>query len=122
MSSGAFEIKKYESTKTGQTHPIRVQPETLDLVLDGNTNTESASAIDSPISAQVSKGTRSLGLNARMVTITWVGAAPTNYKAGGTISLPWLAEAGFDDLAKGTTGTYLSTAVKVVGTRDEKAN
>lgn len=122
MSAGAFEIRKYESTKTGQIHPIRVQPETLALVLDGNTNTEPAAALDSPLSAQVSQGTRSLGLNARTVTITWVAAAPTGYKAGGSINLPWLAETGFDALSRGKTGTYLATAVRVVGTREEKAN
>lgn len=122
MSAGIFEIRKYLSTKTGQVHPIRVQPETLALTLGGNANGESAGALESPISAQVSQGTRSLGLNARTVTVTWVGAAPTDYKAGGTISLPWLDETGFDALTKGVTGTYLATPVRVVGTREEKAN
>ncbi len=122
MSSGAFNIEGYESTATGQIHPIRVQPETLTLTLGGNTNDAPGGAIDSPISAQVSQGARSLGLNARMVTITWEDAAPTNYKASGTISLPWLAEAGFSELIKGVTGTYLGSDVRVVGTRPEKAN
>ena len=123
MSAGPFEISKYESTKTGQVHPIRIQTETKALSFgQGRTNTPPAAAINSPISAQVSQGTRSLGLNARMVTITWVGAPPTGYKAGGTITLPWLSEAGFDDLSKGLEGTYLETACKVVGVREEKAN
>lgn len=123
MSSGVFEIRKYQSTKTGQIHPIRVQPETLStLTLNSVANAEPAGALDSPISAQVSQGRRSLGLNARTVTIAWTAAPPTGYKAGGTITLPWLSETGFAAFAKGQTGTYLSTACRIVGTGEEKAN
>lgn len=123
MSSGVFETRKYQSTKTGLIHPIKVQPETLTtLTLNSVANAEPAGALSNPVSAQVSQGKRSLGLNARLVTITWVGAPPTNYKAGGNITLPWLASAGFDALVRGVTGTYLGTPVRVVGTREEKAN
>jgi len=122
MSSGAFKISKYSSTKTGLVHPIRIQPETLDLTLGGNSNDEPSGAVSSPISAQVSQGKRSLGLNARTVTVTWAGTPPTGYAAGGSITLPWLDEANFSTLVRGTTGTYLETACRVVGTSEEKAN
>lgn len=123
MSSGSFVLKRYQATADpSKYHPIRVQPETLALEIGGVTNAEPPGALNSYPSAQVSKGKRALGLNARMVSVTFDGAGPDGYKAQGTIRLPWLANASFGAIAKGQTGTYLGQPVTVAGKTPEFAN
>jgi hypothetical protein len=119
MSSGAFTDSFYESNELGSVHPIRVQPETLALTLGGQANTAPSGTGAIGPSAQVSRGKRSIGINARTVTVR-LTAALANYATGATITLPWLDPATFADItAKVTTGTYLSTACKVVGKSPE---
>ena len=119
MSSGAFVDSFYESNKLGSVHPIRVQPETIALELGGQANAAPDGAAAVGPSAQVSKGKRSLGINARTVSIR-LTAALTGYKSGSVITLPWLDPATYDAIVpKATTGTYLGTACKVVGVSDE---
>lgn len=122
MSSGSFADSFYASNELGTTHPIRVQPETIALVLGSQANTapDGASAIGP--SAQVSRGKRSIGINARTVTIE-LTAALAGYLAGSKITLPWLAAGTFAAITpKVTTGTYLATACKVIGKSAEKVN
>ena len=120
MSAGAFENGKYESNTLGTIHPIRTQPETKALVIDGNTNSYPTGDAVLP-SAQVSRGKRSLGINARTVTIKFPSAVPTGYKVGSPITLPWFADTvEFLGFKAGDTGTYLATAIEVVGTSAEK--
>ena len=119
MSAGAFSDSFYESNELGSVHPIRVQPETLALTLGGQANAapDGASAIGP--SAQVSRGKRSIGINARTVTIE-LTAALSGYLAGSKITLPWLDATTFSAITpKVTTGTYLATACKVVGKSPE---
>jgi hypothetical protein len=119
MSAGAFADSFYESNELGTVHPIRIQPETLALTLGGQANDapDGASAIGP--SAQVSRGKRAIGINARSVSIK-LTAALTGYKAGSVITLPWLDPATFADITpKVTTGTYLATACIVSGKSPE---
>lgn len=121
MSAGAFEAGRYETTKT----PTRivgmsVQPETKDLTIDGTSNAYPAGPVDSWPSAQVSRGARSIGINARTVTVKFTGTPPTGYKPDSPITLPWFDATTFNAIASKQTGTYLSTAIVVVGTRAEK--
>jgi len=119
MSSGAFTDSFYESNELGSVHPIRVQPETIALSLGGQTNDAPAATGAIGPSAQVSRGKRSIGINARTVTIE-LTAALSGYLAGSKITLPWLEAATFADITpKVTTGTYLATACKVVGKSPE---
>jgi hypothetical protein len=70
----------------------------------------------------VSQGKRSLGINARKVSIR-LTAALTGYQSGAVISVPWMQATTFDALVpKVTTGTYLATACILVGTSPEKTN
>lgn len=122
MSSGPFIKSFYSSNKTGLVHPIRIQPETLALSVGGTANTAAAGPSTSPLSAQVSQGKRSLGLNARTVTFKILSAGTSGLQVGGTISLPWLAgAAGFDSFAAGDAIEYQGATGEVVGTSSETA-
>lgn len=114
MSSGNFVIRGYE-TDGGSTMPITVQPETLALTIGGVANAASAGIIDDNFgSARVSGGDRQIGLKARSVSIKFT-AAKTGYAVNSTITLPVLRKSVHDGYSKGQVGTYLDTAVEVVG-------
>lgn len=121
MSAGAFTTSKYASTATATVHPIRVQPETLALQLGSTANAAPSGTAVLP-SAQVSRGRRSIGINARTVTIKFAtGAAPTGYKAESPITLPWLQEnTAFTGAVPGVTAvTYLGQTAILVGKSSE---
>lgn len=114
MSAGAFLRSRYESDP-GSIHRIRIQPETAALTIDGVTNAPPAGAIDAQGSARVGAGRRSLGVNARLVRLAWTAAAPAGYDANGIITLPWLQQDSFNALVPGAAGSYLGSAVELVG-------
>lgn len=121
MSAGAFQLSVYQLDNTANAASIRVQPETLALTLGGVANAPPAGAANVPGSAKVSGGARSIGINARMVRITFGATPPTGYSANSTIALPWLVPATFNALAgAGVTGTYLGAAVTLVGKSPER--
>lgn len=124
MSAGPFEISKYQAEYDAgdQIHPIRVQPETIALTLDGVTNAPVTAAKTNSISAQVSKGRRSIGLNARMVRIKFTETTPEGYKPDGVITLPLLNVSIKAKAGRGTVGTYLTLPIVVVGSSAEKVN
>ena len=122
MSAGAFETGRYQCVATGQIHPIRVQEETKALIVAGDTNAYPAGAADTPVSAQVSQSKRALGVNARTVTIKFPTAAPTGYKVGSVIKLPWFTPFPTPNYAKGAAVTYLGSTGVLVGTQEEKVN
>ena len=113
MSAGAFEPGRYESNETGAVHAIRVQPETKALTLNSVANDYPTETTLTKPSAQVSRGKRSIGINARTVSIR-LTATLGGYKAGSIITLPWFKKTTFDAIARDQTGTYLSTACIVV--------
>lgn len=124
MSAGSFTRVGYLATYDAtQVHPIRVQPETLELSITVGgapvTNEgELVTAVNNPISASVSRGRRSKGLNARLIRITFGDAPPTDYKPNSVITLPALNPALLA-APEGAAGTYLGTACTVVGTSPE---
>lgn len=113
MSSGTFSRARYE-LDNGDITNIRIQPETLALVVDGQTNTAPTDAVTRPGSAKVSGGRRSVGVNARLVRIRFT-AAKDGYAEGDIIALPWLQFESFTQLDLYSTGTYLGTAIELVG-------
>ena len=122
MSSGAFVTSKYSSTATATIHPIRVQPETLALQLGSTANAAPSGTAVLP-SAQVSGGSRSIGINARTVTVKFAtGSVPSGYKAESPITLPWLQEnSAFLTAVPGvTTVTYLGQTAILVGKSPER--
>jgi hypothetical protein len=119
MSGGPFENGRYESNGTGAVHKIRVQPETKALELDGVDNDYPAGAALGKPSAQVGRGKRSIGINARTVSIR-LTAPLSGYKTGSVITLPWFVPSTFDALPDVAVGTYLGTACELVGKSAEK--
>lgn len=122
MSSGPFEIGKYQSAATGSIHPIRVQEETKALVVNAVTNSYPAGALDTPVSAQSSQSRRALGVNARTVTIKFPTAPPAGYKVGEPIRLPWFQPFPTPAFIKGQSVTYLGATGQLVGFNEEKVN
>lgn len=118
MSAGEFTNTGYQATYAAVIHPIRVQEETLEAVLDGVANAAPAGAINNPISARVGKSRRAFGLGARMVTLEFTGEPPEGY-TGDPVRIPALSPAFFTKCVKGVTGTYLGANVKVVSNTPE---
>lgn len=121
MSAGIFTTALYSSNVTGTIHPIRVQPETLTLSLGGTANAQASGTAILP-SAQVSKGKRSIGINARTVTVKFTGAnVPAGYKADSPITVPWMQNnAAFLTAVPNVTAvTYLGETAILVGKSPE---
>jgi len=96
MSAGAFVKSRYVADYGAGTavHPIRVQPETIDLVVATQDNDPTADAITNPISAVVSRGSRARGLRPRMIALrTPSTSPPAGYLPGGIIIVPALNKA-----------------------------
>lgn len=126
MSGGSFIVVGYTASyNNANIHPIRIQPETeaLTITIGGAAvvnSGEDAGNITNPISAVVSRGKRSRGLNARTITIEFTSAAPTGYLVGSPITI---AAVNPDLLTApaGATGTYLGQSIRVIGTSPETA-
>lgn len=120
MSAGRFELTFYEDGN-GTIHPIRVQPETLLLTINGVANAAPTGPADSGVaSAQVSKGRNSIGYNARLVSIRFPTNPPDGYKPDQIIRLPWLRDTTFGNIQAGQSVTYLGSTGVVAGKTPEK--
>jgi hypothetical protein len=119
MSAGGFFNAKYQASALngGGIHPIRIQPETLTLEFDGNSNASPVGAVDNQIRPSVSGTKRQNGLIPRKVFIQFVNA-PAGYEQGVSYGLPWLDDTSFGSISRGDVGTYspLGTAESVVVT------
>jgi len=91
MSAGAFTRTRYRAD-SGDTHPIRVQPETLTAAFGATANSAPTDAIDNPISAKVSNGNRAFGLKPRSVTIVFETNAPLATKLALTFACPYCSQ------------------------------
>ena len=120
MSAGAFVRTRYAATYGAGTniHPIRVQPETLDLVIATQENTPPVGNINNPISAIASRGKRARGLRPRMVALRAPATGqPTGYLANGITLVPCLNEtiyAAAEGADSDTEVTYLGVATYTV--------
>jgi hypothetical protein len=117
MSAGVFTRSRYTASYAVQTHPIRVQPETIAATTTGATpvtNAAPAGAITIPISAKVTGSNKSLGLSARKVRLIVTGTPPTGYKAGSIVTIPALQPAFFNACTPATPVSYLGTTWEVV--------
>jgi len=118
MSAGAFIITKYQSDTNG-IYRCRVQPETLQLEVDGVANAAPLGDVDQFVSAQVSKGKRQIGMGCRAIAIRFTGTVPTGYKVGGVILVPILTSALFNAVLPTSDITYLTLPAEVVYIRPE---
>lgn len=124
MSAGALVSGLYESND-GFKYPIRLQPETLTLTLEGVANAfATGTRTPGAPSAQVSKGRRSKGMNTRLVRIRFTATLPPGYQMNGIIALPVLTPTAFFAYELGTEGTYTLNGtdynVAFVGKTSEK--
>jgi len=110
MSGGPFLDAIYE-TNAGNPYAIRVQPETITA---WNTNGTGPVPAGQP-SAQVSKGRRSIGVNARLARFEWTGAVPDGYDPNGIITLPILTQDDWEALVKNQNYAYLGSTMQLVG-------
>jgi hypothetical protein len=122
MSAGAF-VTTFYTADDGTVHPLKVQPETLTMSVDGNTNAPTATAATTKYYARVGGGCREIGVRARRVNIKFDNA-PAGYKQDQVISLPWVgSKAVFDAMTPGMAGTYdaggVGSVIEVVSTSDE---
>jgi hypothetical protein len=114
MSSGVFSDNIYVADN-GVAFTIRTQVETAAA---WNPNGTGAPVAGNP-SAQVSKGKRSIGVNARMARFKWSGTPPAAYKQDGIIALPILTQAAYTALVKNTNYAYLGGTLNLVGKTPE---
>lgn len=99
---------KYESDG-GLVHPIRMSPEKAALA-----GTAPTGAVDSSVSAMISKGNSEFGIRPRGVTLSYtVGTGATAYSK--SVFLPVLTETAYDSAAFAidATITYKGIACKV---------
>ncbi len=120
MSAGKFSNSFYAlSTENGgAVVRARVQPETIAATIGGAANVGAAGPATAPGSAVISRGRQSRGVNMRYATLKWTAGAPTNYD-GLTVKIPVLTPTTFASWTLGATGTYLGSAVEVVGRNSE---
>lgn len=123
MSQGAFVNSRYSAEYAADTiHPIRVQPETLALVVDSEDNDPPAGSITNPISAVVSLGNRAKGLKPRTISIRLpLTGQPTGYLPGSVLVIPALNQVIYDAAQPGDSATYLGVTCTVVGKSPERA-
>lgn len=117
MSSGAFTVAGYE-TDNGDIVPILVQPETLAATLGTANSSAGATFAAGFPSAQVSKGKRAIGINARTVSLR-LTAELEGYKPDSILRIPVTTQARWTALSRGTTVTYQGVAGVVVGKSPE---
>lgn len=121
MSAGEFVISSYDSSETGFTMPVRVQPETLLLFVNGIANSGSGTPVNLGLFAQVTKNRNAYGVGCRSVTVKWDGAPPTGYKPGEALRIPVMTEAAYASYIPGSTGNYLGSSVVIVSRTNEVA-
>lgn len=123
MSAGKFSRARYQGDGGTRIYKIRVQPETLALVVGAATNASEVAAVTEVISAKSSGGRRTAGLSARKIRIQFdAGNAPTGYAEGDSISLPIMSQTVFNGIIPGATGTYLAKPITVIGKTPEYQN
>lgn len=117
MSAGSFIDSKYESD-AAYMFPIRLQPETEGLTLNGVANAPSTGAITENLpTIGVSRSRRGFGVHPRFVTVrlTASGVGKTvEYTAGRLYRVPILNPTVWAGVVKGQTGTYNGIACEVV--------
>lgn len=119
MSSGPF-VRSLYSTDLLNVVRIRVQPETLALVLNAVANDPPAGPATAGFpSAKVSLNNSEVGINPRNVTIAYTAGASAGLE-GLTVSLPWCVKSTFDALPEDATGTYKTEPVELVSKSNER--
>lgn len=120
MSAGVFENVAYEGDN-GQFYNARVQPETLDMTIDGTANSAAAGPIPAGQPSAYMRGSkRQLGITARTVSLRLPngGTPPTGY-SGDNVTVPVMTPALFGAISRSSTVVYLGATWRVTGTSPE---
>lgn len=121
MSAGPFVTTRYQATN-GDIHPIRVQEETDDAVIEGVTNNPPAGAVTNRIRVKISKNKGEYGISPTFVNVRFTAAPPTGYSQNQTYRIAALTPAFSAAAVDSATGTYLGTACVVISTTSEDVN
>lgn len=127
MSAGEFVTANYlASYGTGTNiHPIRVQPETLEATVNDGTgdiaNSGSPDPRTNPISALVSRGSRTRGLRSRLLYLVEPATPPEGYDENSKTVIPALTPTFASVAVTSGTVSYLGTTWTVTGTGAEIA-
>jgi len=127
MSAGVFLKTFYQASyDSSKVHKIRIQPEDVDATITAPGGTVVGNALatgpaNAAGSAQISKGTRGLGLHARLVYLVLPSTStpPTGYKVGSRTAIPCMTIAFYNACLLGGELDYLGTQWEVTGTRAE---
>jgi len=128
MSAGKFLRTKYQASYgSGSIHPIRIQPETAEAIMDNApsadiVNAAPAGAVNNPISALNSLTRRAKGLRPRFITCAWKTGKPSNYADGGSIKIVCLTETFYNAANVGREINYLSGVLEVVSKDPERVS
>jgi hypothetical protein len=117
MSVGNFTDSKYEAAD-GKIYPIRIQPETAQAVIASDTNNAPAGAVTGGLpTLRISSGRRGFGVHPRYIIVELTAngtGANAGYTSGRKLKVVSLTPAFSNGLVKGSTGTYLGIACKVI--------
>ncbi len=110
---GIYTYSIYQDDEHSNYYRVKVQPETLSLVINSKQNTgSSGNAFDYP-PMKITGSRRKITSTPRKVILKWVAATPSGYSSTGTIILPWLDAFGFTQFAVGSQGEYFGLPVEV---------
>lgn len=114
MSAGQF-TRTFYQLDNGDIARARVQPETLAAF-----NPAAAGPATVPGSARMGGGRRRFGINARFISATWTGSAPTGYDPDGVIRIPIMTPGAYNAISLGNSVAYLGGTLEVIGKTGEK--
>lgn len=120
MSAGPFTISKY-ALDNGTIASVRVQPETLAATFGAaGANAPPAGAVNLPGRYPLNTGgRRRRPFSARSVQLQFTATVPAGYSPNSRPVIPIMTAALYNAINDGTAGTYLGSAVAVVGKRPQ---
>lgn len=123
MSAGQFLRSKYQASygDGNNIHPIRIQPELLDVDFPVLSNIEPDDPINNPISAIASLGNNAAGLRPRYVTVKRnpLGSGIPGYATESTIRITILRPEVWTSIVVGDSIVYLGGDYEVISKTDE---
>ena len=116
---GAFLSGKYQSQiDPTKIYGVRVQPETLSLVIASVANAFPTESITEVLRAKVSKTRREYGQGVAKAYLEFTDALPEGYD-GEPVAVPLLTQAIRAVAVTDATGSYLGASVRVIGVSSE---
>lgn len=110
---GSYTYAIYQDDQYSNYYRVKVQPETLSLVINSRQNLGSSGNAFDQNPMKIAGSRRKSTSTPRKVILKWVADPPSGYSRTGTIILPWLDAFGFTQFAVGSQGEYLGLPVEV---------